>query len=186
MDIIVNGKKVEHNLGDCYWYIWFRSETGELDIRCNTYEPVDTIEIKEDGIHYISSEGNCDLTSDYMSDNGFFWTKEAAEKYVSDMKIQNKSGFKPGEELFVIANGHVLPVYIRNTDFRLFINGKVYVECETNCALGGVSLYINESSEEVEDPYNRHLYDSISSPVFYTYKGALCYLERVVRPSYER
>lgn len=124
MEIVVNGKKLEHNPGDTVYYVWFGSTTGQASIRDTL--SVGKVEIDEDGIRYFDCDGG-ELTPELMRNEGLFWSREEAEEWLKN----NYSGFvkyRPNEEIYIAIDETVTPLRLKRTDFVSVREGRVIWE----------------------------------------------------------
>lgn len=174
MDIRIDGRPLEHNIGDRYWYIWFSSETGVTSVRCNEYEPISEILIQEDGPHYIDAAEN-DLTLAYMESNGCFWSQAEAESWIKENEIPDCPLYDAKTELFIVSDKKIVPVYVDRFDFRVMLKGRIYILCSPS--FSSRPFYIDEKTGRLSDPFNDQDLNSVVPIVFTDYMSAMLYLE---------
>lgn len=123
MNITVNGKALEHNIGDRYWYIGFGKD-GWTPKVCKSKDSIEKIEMTKDGVAYFASDG-FRMSEKAMEATTTFWTKEEAEKWFSE-NIPEQLAFKPNEEFFFVLEKPyevVIEIVRMSKTDGLYING---------------------------------------------------------------
>ena len=159
MNITVNGKALEHNIGDHYYYISF-GDGLTLEVR-ESRDCVEKIAITEDGVTYLAGD-DYELDEEDMKDYGEFWTKEEAEKWLSE-NVPEKFPFEPDEELFYVCempNKKTAVVIVRINKLNPFIinDGRLMYE-----------------AQQVTDGYRQTYYfaaEDLGTTVFRSYEEA--------------
>lgn len=161
MDITVNGKALEHAIGDHYWYISFGEDGWTPEVR-ESKGSIEKIEINKYGNVIYYAEDNFKMFDENMKKYALFWTKEEADKWFSE-NIPETLVFKPNEELFYVLEKPyeviILNVRMLETDGLCIENGRfVY------CAKQITERYGNGYSFTAED---------LGTTLFRTYEEAV-------------
>ncbi len=167
MNIKINNKDIEHQIGDPIYYIWFSSMTGEVSIKDTLY--VDKVEIDDDGIRYFDSDGS-EILPDVMKRCGEFWSREEAEAWLKE----NYSGvvkYKPKDIIFAIVEGVIITLQVRWADFMRVQDGRVVYEFEVPGAQNGSYLVDDKTDTLLSDDCEK-----VCPIVFMTYKDARIHL----------
>lgn len=168
MEITINGNKIEHLPGDSLYYVWFGSETGKPSVRDSL--SIGKIEIDEDGqIQYYDSDGT-HLSPESMMDAGIFWTREEAEKYLSENFHGGIPLYQPYDEIFMLKGEDIIPLKLKWADFLLVKDGKVVYDFGRP-GIFASSFYVEHNSNRFVNDYN----GDICPIVFTSYQDAQDY-----------
>ena len=144
MNVTVNGEYLPHGVGDPYFYVRFKSDTGEPVIERKEIERI-TIDKKK--TTYFD-EDNYLLTADNMSSICAFWEREDAEKWLSDHF--NGLKFEPEDTFYIIENGSIVPIRLRESDFITILDGQIWYEFEISVrsfgAAGPRYIFVNHDT----------------------------------------
>lgn len=159
MDITVNGKALEHSVGDRYWYIGFGEDGWTPELR-ESRDKIEKIVITQNGVDYYA-EDNFKMTDRSMKEDCLFWTKEEAEKWYSE-NIPETLAFKPDEELF----------YVLEKPYEVVILIVRISHIDGFCTSNGKLVYRgNQVSEKYGKPYSFTAED-LGTKLFRTYEEA--------------
>ena len=126
MDITVNGKVLEHSVGDHYYYIGFGEDGWTPEVR-KSRDKIEKIVITKNGVDYYASD-DFKMSDKNMKAYCLFWTKKEAEKWFAK-NIPETLAFKPNEELFYVIRKFdeyiILIVRMSSIDGLCTNNGKL-------------------------------------------------------------
>lgn len=155
VEITVNGKTLEHNIGD-HWYLINFANGGFTPVIIEFVGVIKEIRISDKGrIEYFDDCG-CELSDSKFKSKGYFWTRKEAEKWIEE-NIPKNPKITKHTAIFTV-EGTILEKH--------FINGMTYANGAFRYRVALEDWYIAE--------------EDFGKTVFFTYEEA-----KTVRDKFE-